>query len=59
MNAKGLMLLGVGMAALGGLLTAATYSAASDGGTYYVFGGLMLFGGLNFVRGLYYYMRNM
>lgn len=58
MNPKGLMLAGLGMAGLGGLLTAATYSGAEDnGGTYYVFTGLMVFGAFNFLRGLYYFLK--
>jgi hypothetical protein len=57
MNASGLMLAGLGMAALGGILTAVTHSSADNGGTYYVFTGLLVLGGINFLRGLYYYMR--
>lgn len=59
MNYKGLMLVGIGMAALGGLLSLGSQSAASDnGGTYYVFSGLMVIGGVNFARGLYYYLKD-
>jgi hypothetical protein len=57
-NAKGLMLAGLGMAALGGLLTLGSQSGASEnGGTYYVFTGLMAFGGFNFLRGLYFFAK--
>lgn len=53
MNSKGLMLAGLGMAALGGLLTLGGQSAAAeDGGTYLVFYGLIGCGVLNFLRGL-------
>lgn len=55
MNAKGLILAGLGMAALGGLLSLASQSTASEnGGTYYVFTGLLVVGGINVVRGLYF-----
>jgi hypothetical protein len=58
-NAKGLMLLGIGMAALGGILTLASQSNAeqSSDGTYIVFTGLLVVGGFNFLRGLFYYLR--
>jgi len=44
---------GVGLIVLGGIITGATYSAASPGGTYLVTSGLFLVGGLAVVRGLW------
>jgi hypothetical protein len=59
MTPGGLMLRGLGMAALGGVLTAVTYAGAGENsGVYYVFTGLFVFGGINFVRGLYYFIRS-
>jgi hypothetical protein len=59
MNPKALMLVGLGMAALGGLLTLASQAdAAENGGTSYIFTGLLVVGGLNFVRGIYYYSKS-
>jgi hypothetical protein len=55
------MLIGLVLAALGGLLTLGSYSAASSsgssdgGGTYVFFTGLILVGGFNFIRGLIAY----
>jgi hypothetical protein len=58
MNPKGLMVVGLAMAGLGGLLTAATFSSADQNdGAYYVFWGLLLLGAVNFFRGLYYYVK--
>lgn len=48
------LLFGVGMLVLGGLITGGTYAAASDGGSYVVATGLLLAGGFNFLRGIYY-----
>ena len=57
MNAKGLMLSGLGLALLGGVLTAGMYSNAADnGGTYYVFWGLIAVGVVNFLRGLFKFL---
>jgi hypothetical protein len=42
------MMIGGGAALIGGLITLATYSAASGGGTYVVFYGAIGFGALNF-----------
>ena len=36
----------------GGLITLATYSAAAPGGTYFVFGGAMVWGGIQVIWGL-------
>lgn len=36
----------------GTIVTVATYSAASDGGTYVVFWGAIIFGAIQFLRGL-------
>lgn len=49
-----------GLAVLGGgIATAATYSAAADGGgTYYVFWGAMVFGALLFLQGIVEYRKN-
>lgn len=41
----------------GTVVTVATYSAARDGGTYFVAWGAILFGGLQFLRGLYNLIR--
>jgi hypothetical protein len=42
---------------IGGIVvTAVTYSAASSGGTYIVAWGAILFGGLQFLQGLYQYL---
>jgi len=48
------MLKGIGWAVLGGIITFVTYSMASDGGTYFVFWGLVVYGAYVFLRGLYY-----
>jgi hypothetical protein len=41
------------LTAIGGLIaTAVSYSSASDGGTYYVFWGLIVVGAINFLLGL-------
>ncbi len=43
---------GVGWAAFGLVITAITYMVAEDGGTYFVFWGLMIYGAYIFLRGL-------
>ncbi len=48
---------GIGMLVLGGIITLATYTAASDGGSYVVTTGLFVVGGFNLVRGIYYQLR--
>lgn len=48
------MLKGIGWAALGGLITFITYTMASDGGTYFVLWGLVIYGAYVFFKGLYY-----
>ena len=57
MSPQGLMLTGLGLAALGGIITAVTYANASGGGMYVVTYGLFIVGGLNFLRGLYYWFK--
>ena len=49
---------GIGMLVLGGVITLGTYAAASEGGSYFVATGLLVVGGLNLIRGIYYQMRN-
>ena len=51
------LLWGIGMLVLGGLITLGTYSAASDGGTYFVTTGLFVVGGINLIRGIYYQLQ--
>lgn len=46
------MMWGAGIAVLGIIVTAATYSAASGGGSYVVAWGAIVFGGFRFFRGL-------
>jgi hypothetical protein len=47
-----LIWVGLGLAALGGGITAATYSAARPGGSYMIFWGLIVVGVWNALRGL-------
>jgi hypothetical protein len=49
---------GFGIAAIGLLVTFATYTAASPGGTYVVAWGAMLFGAFEGLRGIYRYLRS-
>lgn len=51
------LLYGIGTLVLGGLITGATYAAASDGGSYVIATGLLVFGGLNLLRGIYYQVK--
>jgi len=44
----------IGWIALGGIITAASYSNAKQGGSYVITTGLFLFGGINLLRALYY-----
>ena len=53
-KASGLVIRGIIEALIGGGLTAASYNAASPGGTYTIFGGLLIVGVWNFFKGLYY-----
>ena len=53
-KAAGLVVRGIIEAVIGGAITAASYNAASPGGTYTIFGGLIVFGIWNFFKGLYY-----
>ena len=48
---------GIGMLVLGGVITLGTYAAAADGGSYFVATGLLVVGGLNLIRGIYYQIR--
>lgn len=56
----GLMSIGVGfgIAAIGLLVTFATYTAAAPGGTYVVAWGAILFGAFEGLRGIYRYLRS-
>lgn len=53
-KAAGLVVRGIIEAMIGVVITAASYNAASPGGTYTIFGGLIVFGIWNFFKGLYY-----
>ena len=55
-RAKAGRLIGIGilMTIIGSALTAGSYNAASPGGKYTVFGGLIIFGIWNILKGLYY-----
>jgi hypothetical protein len=46
--------IGLAWAVGGGILTAVTYNAASDGGSYFVFWGAILFGIWDILKGLYW-----
>jgi hypothetical protein len=46
--------IGAAWAIGGGIVTAATYSAASDGGTYMIFWGAIIFGIWDILKGLYW-----
>lgn len=48
------MVKGIGWAALGLIITFITYAVASEGGTYFVFWGLAIYGAYIFLRGLYW-----
>lgn len=48
------MVKGIGWAVLGFIITFVTYAMASDGGTYFVFWGLVIYGAYVFLRGLYW-----
>lgn len=52
--ANGAMLQGIGWLVVGLIITGITYSAADEGGTYYVLWGAMIVGIYMFLRGLYY-----
>ena len=53
MTPQRLMVGGLVLAAIGGIITLATYQMAEGGGTYYVAWGLMAVGGWYFLRGLF------
>lgn len=48
------MFKGIAWAVLGLVITFITYAMASDGGTYFVFWGLCIYGAYIFLRGLYW-----
>jgi hypothetical protein len=49
---NGEIIVGVIAFIIGAVLTWITYEAASDGGTYFVFWGLMIYGGYKVIKGL-------
>ncbi len=56
---KKMMLVGIGFAVVGVIITVATYSAASrSGGTYFVWWGAVVFGIYDFIRGLAGWLKN-
>jgi hypothetical protein len=48
---------GIGMLAVGGLITLSTHLSAATGESYLVTTGLLLVGGINLVRGVYLQLR--
>ena len=48
---------GIGMLAVGGLITLSTYLSAAPGESYIVTTGLLLIGGFNLARGLYLHLK--
>ena len=52
------MWIGLAVAVIGIIVTVATLAAASEGGTYFVAYGAILFGGLAFLQGLYEWRKN-
>ena len=53
-KASGLVVRGIIEALIGGGLTALSYNSDSPGGTYILFGGLLMVGIWNFFKGIYY-----
>lgn len=51
------LLWGIGMLAVGGLITLSTYISAAPADSYIVTTGLLLIGGINLVRGLYLHLK--
>lgn len=51
------LLWGIGMLAVGGLITLSTYISAEPGDSYIVTTGLLLVGGINLIRGLYLHLK--
>ncbi len=49
---NGEIMVGVIVLIIGAVLTWITYEAASEGGTYFVFWGLMIYGGYKIIKGL-------
>ena len=43
---------GIGLLAIGGIVTLATYTSAQGGGTHFVMWGLMAYGGFRLIKGL-------
>lgn len=52
------LLWGIGMLAVGGLVTLATYTSANPGETYVVMAGLLVVGAINLGRGIYVHVRH-
>ncbi len=48
---------GIGMLAVGGLITLSTYLSAAPGDNYLVTSGLLVVGGINLVRGVYLHLK--
>ena len=51
------LLWGIGMLAVGGLITLSTYIGGEPGDSYVVTIGLLVLGGINLIRGLYLHLR--
>jgi hypothetical protein len=51
------LLWGIGMLAVGGLITLSTHTSAGPGGNYIVTTGLFAVGGFSLLRGIYYQIR--
>jgi len=51
------LLLGIGMLAVGGLITLSTYISSAPSDSYKVTIGLLLVGGVTLVRGVYLHLR--
>jgi hypothetical protein len=51
------LLWGIGMLAVGGLITLSTYIGGEPGDSYVVTTGLLVVGGINLIRGLYLHLK--
>lgn len=51
------LLWGIGMLAVGGLVTLSTYVAGAPGESYVVTTGLLVVGGISSIRGLYLHLK--
>lgn len=49
---------GIGMLAVGGLITLSTFISAEPADSYIVTTGLLLVGGINLIRGLYLHLKH-